>query len=119
LVIGNKKSDTSPAFLIRKGEYITVPHDLHMRDPKYFKDPKKFDPERFLVQKEDGSLSTDMKTIRPYGKFNSRCTIPHSNLSWEKFALHNSRDMLKKRLPPRKYPSPHSITLAILTPKIS
>lgn len=58
---------------MRKGEYATLPHDLHMRDSKYFKDPMKFDPERFIVQNEDGSLSTGMGTIRPYGGGYSMC----------------------------------------------
>lgn len=58
---------------MQKGEYITVPHDLHMLDPKYFKDPQKFDPERFIVRNEDGSLSTDPGTIRPYGGGPSMC----------------------------------------------
>lgn len=50
-----------------------MPHDLHMRDPKYFKNPEKFDPERFLVRNEDGSLTTDMGSIRPYGGGPSMC----------------------------------------------
>jgi len=44
-----------------------------MRDPKYFEDPEKFKPERFLVRGEDGTLTTDMKTIRPYGGVPSMC----------------------------------------------
>ena len=59
---------------MHKGEYLTVPHDLHMLDPKYFRDPTTFNPERFIVQKEDGSLSTDPGTMRPYGAGPSMCT---------------------------------------------
>ena len=44
-----------------------------MLDPKYFKDPVKFEPERFLVENEDGSLSTDQGTIRPFGGGPSMC----------------------------------------------
>ncbi len=44
-----------------------------MLDPKYFKHPTQFDPERFLVRNEDGSLSTDQRTIRPYGGGPSMC----------------------------------------------
>lgn len=44
-----------------------------MLDPKYFKDPVKFDAERFLVKNEDGSLSADQGTIRPYGGGPSMC----------------------------------------------
>jgi cytochrome P450 len=73
VISGDKKATDPVAFLLRKGEYITIPHDLHMRDPKYFKDPEKFEPERFLVHKEDGTLSADIGTIRPYGGGHSMC----------------------------------------------
>ncbi|KAH8798976.1 cytochrome P450 [Hyaloscypha sp. PMI_1271] len=73
VIKGDKKDISSPSFLIHKGEYITIPHDLHMRDPKYFKDPEKFDPERFLVQNGDGTLSANAKTIRPFGGGPSMC----------------------------------------------
>ena len=72
-ISGEKASSDQTLFILRKGEYITVPHDLHMLDPKYFKDPVKFDPERFLVKNEDGSLSADQGTIRPYGGGPSMC----------------------------------------------
>jgi cytochrome P450 len=74
VIKGDKKSAAPPSFLIRKGEFVTVPHELHMRDPKYFKDPEKFDPERFLVWNEDGTLSTNARTIRPFGGGPSMCT---------------------------------------------
>jgi cytochrome P450 len=69
----DKKSQNPVSYTMHKGEYVTIPHDLHMQDPKYFRDPSKFDPERFLVQNEDGSLSTDQGTIRPYGGGSSMC----------------------------------------------
>ncbi|CZR58918.1 related to cytochrome P450 7B1 [Phialocephala subalpina] len=72
-ITGDKKSSDPVSYVMRKGEYATLPHDLHMRDSKYFKDPMKFDPERFIVQNEDGSLSTGMGTIRPYGGGYSMC----------------------------------------------
>lgn len=58
---------------MQKGEYATIPHDLHMRDPRYFKDPATFDPERFIVHNTDGSMTTDIGTIRPYGGGTSMC----------------------------------------------
>ena len=70
---GDKSDPDACPFIMKKGEYVTVPHDLHMRDPKYFKDPDKFNPDRFLVRNKDGSLSTDMGTIRPYGGGISMC----------------------------------------------
>lgn len=73
VISGDKASKDPASFVLRKGEYITIPHELHMRDPKYFKDPKTFDPERFLIHNEDGTLATDMGTIRPYGGGPSMC----------------------------------------------
>ncbi|TVY49533.1 25-hydroxycholesterol 7-alpha-hydroxylase [Lachnellula occidentalis] len=69
----DKMSDAAASYMLHKGEYITLPHELHMTDPKYFQDPDKFEPERFLVTKEDGTLSTDAGTIRPYGGGPSMC----------------------------------------------
>lgn len=74
ITLSTSKTSSSPtSFTIPKGDYITVPHDLHMRDPQYFNDPETFNPERFLVHNSDGSLSTDMGTIRPYGGGPSMC----------------------------------------------
>lgn len=53
-------------YVLRKGEYITLPHDLHMRDPVYFVDPEKFEPERFLERDEEGNVRVDMGTIVSY-----------------------------------------------------
>jgi cytochrome P450 len=54
-------------FKIKKGEYITMPHDLHMMDPAYYPDPKIFNPERFLVKQEDGSLKTETGAAHLHG----------------------------------------------------
>jgi cytochrome P450 len=71
---GDKKDTSNPvSFLLKKGEYVTVPHELHMRDPKYFSQPDKFIPDRFIVTKEDGSVTVDAGTIRPYGGGPSIC----------------------------------------------
>jgi cytochrome P450 len=59
----DKTNDAAASYMLRKGEYITMPHELHMRDPKYYQDPDKFKPERFLVSNEDGELSTNSGTI--------------------------------------------------------
>ncbi|RFU35883.1 hypothetical protein B7463_g423, partial [Scytalidium lignicola] len=68
-----KQGGEATSYVLKSGGYITLPHDLHMRDPKYFKDPEKFVPERFLYTKEDGTISTDIGTIRPYGGGPSMC----------------------------------------------
>jgi cytochrome P450 len=73
VVISGRNIADPTSFALRRGEYVSLPHDLHMRDPKYFKDPEKFEPERFLVRNEDGSLSADLGTIRPYGGGPSMC----------------------------------------------
>jgi cytochrome P450 len=73
VIPGNKKSADPTSFLLHKGEYVTMPHDLHMRDPKYFEEPEKFQPERFLAHSEDGTFKTDMGTMRPYGGGSSMC----------------------------------------------
>ncbi|RDL35113.1 Cytochrome P450 [Venustampulla echinocandica] len=73
VISGDKKADDPATYLLKKGEYVTIPHDLHMKDPKYFKYPEEFDPERFLVTKEDGSVEANMGTIRPYGGGPSWC----------------------------------------------
>lgn len=54
---------TGEKYVLRKGEYITLPHDLHMRDPVYFVDPEKFEPERFLERDEEGNVRVEMGTI--------------------------------------------------------
>ncbi|KAG9247871.1 cytochrome P450 [Calycina marina] len=66
-------SDTASSFKIHKGDFIKIPHELHMHNPVYFPDPSSFNPERFLVRADDGSLTTDMGTIRPYGGGASMC----------------------------------------------
>lgn len=66
-ISGDKNDPNSVSFSIKKGEYVTVPHELHMRDPRYFKDPDKFIPDRFIVRSADGMETVDAGTIRPYG----------------------------------------------------
>lgn len=72
-ISGDKNDPNFVSFSIRKGEYVTVPHELHMLDPRYFKDPRKFIPERFIVRNADGTETVDAGTIRPYGGGPSIC----------------------------------------------
>lgn len=65
IVISQDKQ--TEGYRLKKGAYVTIPHDLHMMDPAYFSDPEKFDPERFLVEQEDGTLKAEIGTARPYG----------------------------------------------------
>ena len=73
VLFGEKSAADATSFLVPKGEYITIPHDLHMKDPKYFLNPESFDPDRFLVHNEDDTITTNMGTIRPYGGGPSMC----------------------------------------------
>lgn len=72
-ISGDAHVADSPSYTLHRGEYVTLPHDLHMRDPKYFEDPETFNPERFLVKNADGITLADMGTIRPYGGGPSMC----------------------------------------------
>jgi cytochrome P450 len=72
-ISGDQNAADPASFLLKKGEYITIPHELHMRDSSYFPYPEKFIPDRFLIHNEDGSLSTDSGTMRPFGGGPSMC----------------------------------------------
>ncbi|ESZ99437.1 hypothetical protein SBOR_0199 [Sclerotinia borealis F-4128] len=71
----NTDTDKTSAvtYILHKNEHVTLPHDLHMRDPSYFSSPTTFNPERFLVTDETGKNSVDPQTIRPYGGGPSIC----------------------------------------------
>jgi cytochrome P450 len=67
------KAGESPAtFLLKAGSYLNIPHDLHNTDPRYFDNPGKFNPAIFLVR-QDGCLTVDQGTIKPYGGGHSLC----------------------------------------------
>jgi cytochrome P450 len=74
------------SYLIRKGEYVQIYHNMHQNDPRYFPDPDIFRPERFLIEDEEengvdekrdtkgaegkvgkGKLVATQGTIRPFG----------------------------------------------------
>lgn len=75
------------SYLIRKGEVIHVNHDLLQKDARYFPDPGRFIPERFLAEEEiQGSNGNDEGTgeknkvlvakrgiIRPFGAGPNMC----------------------------------------------
>lgn len=61
-------------YSFRKGEYIAIPHGVHNKDPRYFPDPEKFDPRRFILTDPDtGKESADMRTLSPYGGGMTMC----------------------------------------------
>ena len=69
----------SSKFALLRGECVLLPADLHHTDPKYWHDPARFIPERFMVRKEGAvgdegkTLISEMKTIRPYGGGSTMC----------------------------------------------
>ncbi|KAJ5667260.1 hypothetical protein N7507_003124 [Penicillium longicatenatum] len=60
-------------FPMKKGDAVLVPADLHHTDSRYFRNPSEFIPERFFVEKGDGLVHSDIKTIRPYGGGATMC----------------------------------------------
>jgi hypothetical protein len=69
----SKKNLNAKTYDLRKGEFVTMPHELHMLDPAYWNEPMKFQPERFLVPRDDGKLYFEQGTMRPWGGGWSMC----------------------------------------------
>lgn len=55
-------------YMLRKGEYVHVAHDLHNTDPNAFENPDVFKADRHIKYDENGKGSADMGSMRPYGK---------------------------------------------------
>jgi cytochrome P450 len=74
--------EANKQYRLRNGDYVTMAHELHMLDPAYYTEPTKFLPERFLEMGEDGNVTVNTGTIRPWGggKFHSLffAFSPHS-----------------------------------------
>lgn len=62
-------------YLLRKGSYLEIPHELHHMDPRYFPNPRKFDPDRFLKPSEEnpGELVCEIGHLRVYGGGDRMC----------------------------------------------
>lgn len=67
-----EEPDFTP-FNLKKGEYVITWNSIQMHDPSYYRDPLMFNPERFLINNDDGSISVDIGTIRPFGGGSSAC----------------------------------------------
>jgi cytochrome P450 len=55
-------------YMLRKGEYVHVAHDLHNTDPNAFENPDVFKADRHIKYDENGKGSADMGSMRPYGE---------------------------------------------------
>lgn len=62
LVSQDRRDEDAAVYRLSKGEYVTMPHELHMRDERYYEEPDEFKPERFLVTGEDGKVSANIGT---------------------------------------------------------
>lgn len=72
ITLGARNSE-SVKFLVKKGDIVNVPHELHMLDPHYYQNPLDFSPDRFLELNEDGETTVNIGTIRPFGGGPSQC----------------------------------------------
>lgn len=77
---GRGDSRTDPEaerFLLRKGSYAHVAHDLHHTNPQYYEDPTTWKADRHIryVDDEKGGkkAAVDMGNVRPYGGGHSMC----------------------------------------------
>lgn len=70
------------SFLLRKGDYVAVPHGVHQSDEKYFRDPMRFDARRFWIKEGDeksaspddpGGARVDYGTMRVWGGGKNMC----------------------------------------------
>ncbi|XP_028160711.1 uncharacterized protein LOC114353086 [Ostrinia furnacalis] len=68
--LGRPNKEATQDFIVRAGEVIVIPvYSIH-RDPKYFPDPEKFDPERFS---EENKHKIQPFTYLPFGAGPRNC----------------------------------------------
>lgn len=72
------------SFLLRKGEFVCIPHGVHQSDEKYYRDPTRFDPRRFWTKdavgeeksetpQESSDAKVDYGTMRVWGGGKHMC----------------------------------------------
>lgn len=61
-VLIGKKDEGAEMYRLGRGEYVTMPHELHMKDASYFEEPEEFRPERFITTDENGKVSANIGT---------------------------------------------------------
>ncbi|XP_063618696.1 probable cytochrome P450 9f2 [Cydia splendana] len=62
--LGKPNDKATKDVILRKGEAVQIPMWAYHRDPKYFPDPEKFDPERFSVENKH---KIDPVAYMPFG----------------------------------------------------
>ncbi|OQO03535.1 hypothetical protein B0A48_10199 [Cryoendolithus antarcticus] len=61
-------------WMLRKGEFAHVAHDLHNTDPNVFEHPDVWKPDRHVKYDEDGKVvGADFGSMRPYGGGGHMC----------------------------------------------
>jgi hypothetical protein len=64
-------------YLLKKGEYIAIPNNVHAADERYWKNPEKFDARRFWIEEEGEKgkkdVKVDFKTLKPFGGGKEMC----------------------------------------------
>ena len=65
------RDKSAEKYILKKGSYTHVAHDIHHKDPAYFNDPETWRADRHIsyVDGPDGEkyVSVNMGTIRPFG----------------------------------------------------
>jgi cytochrome P450 len=71
-IVGKSKPRT---YKLSKGQFVCVPHSVHQRDARYFKDPAAFNPKRFyVIDKENpDEIAVEMGTMHPFGGGPNMC----------------------------------------------
>ena len=69
---GKSKPQT---YKLLKGQWVCVPHSVHQKDERYFKDPAKFNPKRFYTfdEKNPEEIVVEMGTMNPFGGGPNMC----------------------------------------------
>ncbi|PWY79798.1 cytochrome P450 [Aspergillus eucalypticola CBS 122712] len=62
------------SYELKKGDTVAIPHAVLHTDPKYFANPRDYDPMRFIsTDSETGQRKANVHTIKPFGGGVSGC----------------------------------------------
>ncbi|RDH15260.1 cytochrome P450 [Aspergillus niger ATCC 13496] len=62
------------SYELKRGDTVAIPHAVLHTDPKYFANPRDFDPMRFIsTDSETGQRKANVHTIKPFGGGVSGC----------------------------------------------